>query len=318
MKTKLLIVACLFISFTGFAQFNSINLKLTTNDYSVERYTYEKLRIYPIRANDEFRNVFKDVGKFSNLEDAINKDELEVTEIDASGTVNKLFAENNSTDTVYIMAGEVVKGGKQDRIIGQDVVIAPGEKVNLAAFCVEHGRWTKGKSKGANGNDKFDGYFNVSSKEVRKAAVVDKNQGRVWEKVAETTAGNDVSSGTSTYTALGNSKEYKEVVEKYMKRFKSAWDADGKVVGVVAVSGDKVIGTDIFATHDLFVNSYNNLLHSYTTDAMTNGKEVTITNKEVQAYLDQFLADEAEQEKSLEGKGSMFKHKNRKLHLAAF
>ena len=318
MKVHLLISVLLFLKISGFAQYNSENLKLTTNDYSVKRYTYENLRIYPIRANEVFREVHKDIGKFNNLENAIKDDELEVTELSESGTVNTLYAENKSQDTVYILAGEVVKGGKQDRIIGQDIVIAPGEKVNLAAFCVEQGRWTKGKSKGSNGNAKFDGYFNFSSKEVRKAAVVGKNQGEVWSKVAETTIANDVSSGTSAYTALGDSKEYKETVEKYLKRFKSAWDGDEKVVGVVAVTGDKVIGTDIFATHDLFVNSYNSLLHSYTTDAMSNGDIVKIPNGEVQKYLDKFLANEAIQEKALEGNGSMFKYKNRKLHMTAF
>ena len=318
MKTLLLFTSFLVLGLNSFSQYNTDNLKLTTNEYSVDRYTYENLRIFPIRANDVFREAYKDVGKFNNLETAIKDDNLEVTETDVSGQVNTLYAENQSKDTIYIMAGEVVKGGKQDRIIGQDIVIAPGKKVNLSAFCVEQGRWTKSKTKGDNGNDKFDGYFNVTSKEIRKAAIVDKNQGVVWNKVAETTERNNVSSGTGAYTALDNSKEYKETIDQYMAKFKSAWDGDSKVVGVVAVTGDKIIGADIFATHDLFVNAYNSLLHSYMTDAMTNGAAVTITHTEVQTYLDKFLANEAEQEKALEGKGLLFKHKKRKLHLASF
>ena len=318
MKTTLLLSAFLFLSIAGIAQYNSENLELTKNDYSVERYTYEKLRIYPIRANDVFRTAHKGIGDFDNLKVAIEGDKLDITEVDASGTVNTLFAENKSQDTIYIMAGEIVKGGKQDRVIGQDVVIAPGQKMNIAAFCVEQGRWTQSSSKGRNGNDKFDGYFNVSSKNVRKAAVVEKNQSKVWTEVANTTAGNNVSSGTGTYTALANDKDYKENVQKYMDKFKSAWDGDEKVVGVVAVTGGEIIGTDIFATHALFVNAYNNLLHSYTTEAMTTGKKITISNEEVQKYLDQFLANEDDQEKALEGKGSMFKHGRKKLHMTAF
>lgn len=318
MKIRLLIAAFLTLSFSGFAQYNSENLKLTTSDYSVERFTFENLRIYPIRANDVFRDFYKGVGKFENLEDAIAADNIDVTESSSSGTVNTLIVNNKSEDTLYLMAGEIVKGGKQDRVLGQDVVLAPGEEMNIAAFCVESGRWTQSSSKGKNGNDKFEEYFFTSSREVRKAAIVDQNQGQVWDKVSETTAANGVSSGTSAYTALANNKDYKETVEKYMKKFRSAWDGDNEVVGVVAVTGNKIIGADIFATHDLFVNSYNSLLHSYTTDAMSNGKEVTITTKEVQKYLDKFLANEAEQEKALEGNGKMFKHKRRKLHMASF
>ena len=318
MKILLLAVAFLILSFSGFAQYNSENLKLTTNDFSVEQYTFEKLRIYPIRANDVFRSFYKGVGKFENLETAIAANDIEVTESSATGTVNTLIVDNKSNDTLYLMAGEVVKGGKQDRVLGQDVVLAPGEQMNIAAFCVESGRWTQSSSKGTNGNDKFDGYFFTSSRDVRKAAIVGKNQGEVWDKVSETTAANAVFSGTSAYTALGNNKEYKETIERYMKKFRSAWDGDNKVVGVVAVTGDKIIGADIFATHDLFVNAYNSLLHSYTTDAMSNGKAVTITTAEVQKYLDRFLADESIQEKALEGNGKMFKQKGRKLHMTAF
>ncbi len=318
MKTLINFAICLLFSQSGMAQYNSDNLSLPTNTETIDLYTFENLRIIPILANNTFKTEFKDVGNFRNLKHAIETDGLEVTEVDRSGTVNTLFAQNSSKDTVYIMAGEVVKGGKQDRIIGQDVVIAPGEKLNLSAFCVEQGRWTNSSSKGDNGNDKFDGYYNVSSKEVRKAAIVNKNQSTVWSKVAETTSENDATSGTSTYTALENSKEYKDAIAKYMSRFQSLWDNDERVVGVVAASGNEVIGADIFATHDLFANAYNNLLHSYCTDAMTNGSEVKISTEDIQKYLAQFLANEDNQEKALDGKGSLFKHKNRTLHLTTF
>ena len=96
MKTHLLIAAFLILSFSGFAQYNSENLELTTNEYSVERYTFENLRIYPIRANDVFRDFHKSVGTFNNLQSAILADDVDVTESSASGTVNTLFAENKS------------------------------------------------------------------------------------------------------------------------------------------------------------------------------------------------------------------------------
>ncbi|MBN4061952.1 MAG: hypothetical protein COA57_12340 [Flavobacteriales bacterium] len=312
-KSTVFATVLLAFSLSINAQYNSDNLKLTANDYSVQRYTYEKLRIYPIRANDIFRKAHESIGKYNNLKHAIEKKQLKVSEVNESGTVNTLNAENTSRDTVYIMAGEVVKGGKQDRMIAEDIVIAPGQKVNISAFCVERGRWAKSKS----GSD-FNGYFNVSSKEVRKAAIIEKNQSRVWEEVGETTMENGASTATGTYAALENSKEYIEQRDKYFEKFKSAWDGDPKVVGVVAVTGDKIISCDIFATHDLFANAYNNLLHSYLTDAITNGKEVSISSRQVQAYIDEFLADETKQEEVLEKKGKLFKVNGMKLHLTSF
>lgn len=59
-------------------------------------------------------------------------------------------------------------GGKQDRILGDDVIIKPFEEKTVSSFCVEHGRWSQKES-----GDKFTGYFNVSSNSIRKAAIVE-------------------------------------------------------------------------------------------------------------------------------------------------
>ncbi len=301
------------ISLVTQAQYNLDNLKMDATEATVEANSFSKLRIYPILANEVFREAHRTVGDYTGLKEAIEKKEIKVSEISEGGTVNTLYAENMSNDTIYIMAGEVVTGGKQDRVIAQDVIIAPNDSVNLAAFCVERGRWSH-KSTGSN----FEGYFNVSSKEVRKAAVMDNDQSKVWEKVGETTAGNSAGSSTSTYSALENSEEYQKELKSYLDKFKSSFDKNAQVVGVVAVTGDEVIGCDIFATHDLFVNAFNNLLHSYITEAVTNGNSVSIKHDKVQKYLDQFLADESKQEENLKGKGKMFKSGKRKIHCSSF
>lgn len=311
---KAIFTICIaLISLSSFAQYNLDNLELEESAETVRQYTFNKLRIYPIKANNQFRSELKDVGTYKNLEKAIAQKKVKITEVSESGTVNTLYAKNVSKDPIYIMAGEVIKGGKQDRIIGQDIVLAPGESKNLAAFCVEQGRWSQ-KASGSN----FNGYMNVSSNSVRKEAVVNKNQSGVWDKVAKVTAANAAVSDTGAYTELENSKEYNEELEKYLKRFSAAWNNDPEVVGVVAVTGDKVIGCDIFATHDLFVNAYDNLVHAYVTEALTDGSQVTISGADVQKYLDQFLANEADQEKNLDGKGAIFKYKGKKLHLSKF
>lgn len=60
------------------------------------------------------------------------------------GDVNRLMVVNNSDKPLYLMPGEVIVGGKQDRTIGQEIVIAPSKKpVPIDAFCVEHGRWNE-------------------------------------------------------------------------------------------------------------------------------------------------------------------------------
>ncbi len=91
--------------------------------------------------------------EYLNNRNLSNADGIQSGGGDVNGSVNTLFAKNNSQDTIFIMAGEVVKGGKQDRVIAQDVVIAPGESLNLSAFCVEQNRWTTKEKTEVNSQD---------------------------------------------------------------------------------------------------------------------------------------------------------------------
>jgi len=311
MKKISLLLSMIIALLSVQAQYNLNNLQPA---YSKFKVSGDKLiKIFPIRANKVFMDVHKDVVCFTNLETAICLKKIVITEVSSSGTVNILYAQNVSIDTLYLMAGEIIKGGKQDRIIGSDVVVLPGEKKNISAFCVERGRWFAQDS-----GTKFIGYSQGVSQNVRKAAVVKKDQGEVWSNVSQVNSSNGVISGTGAYTALEQSKEYKDKMKMYLKVFLSAWHHDSSVVGIIAVSGNRVIGCDIFATHEIFKNAYNNLLHSYITEAISNGSSVTITMTEINAYLEDFLTDESKQEESLSSKGDVFKYGDKKLHISVF
>lgn len=333
-KTIFISIYIAFAS-TAIGQYNSSNLKIMDSDqesfWSTNEgdttFIHKNLRLYPIIANKTFEEEHKDIGKFTMLKEAIEDKKIKITETGAatdesntlndehvSGTVNTLIAENTSADTLFLMAGEVVKGGKQDRVIGQDVVLIPGEKKDLSAFCVEKSRWeTKENNKGV-----FNGYFNVSSMDIRKSVTEEKNQQSVWDKVDVHTSKNNATSSTKAYTNLENSLDYQKEAKTYIEKFESIFDNEPKVIGVIAVSGDKIIGSDMFATHDIFLKSYKNLIHSYVNYAITNGAEITVGNSAVKTYLDNILKDEEKQEKKVEENGTMYKWKNKKLHITTY
>ena len=345
MKSKNLIPALLliFISFHSFGQYLHENLKIMRLDnYSYDKvespekynlsYTHNNLRLFPIIANETFTKEHKEIGNFLLLKDAIEQNKILIQETGAAnndspnsnqqnlqlgsvgGTVNKLIAKNTSTDTIFIMAGEVVKGGKQDRVIAKDVVISPGEGVDLSAFCVEKNRWTtKEDNKG-----RFTGYYNVSSMDIRKAVTEEKDQSEVWDKVDEHTVKNEASSSTGAYTNLENSKEYQDKVKNYMNKFENAFVGNNKIIGFIAVTGDEIIGCDLFATNGLFMDSYKNLIHSYIGHAITKGAPIKLKNKEVFAYLDKILKNETDQEEEIEKNGTLYKWKSKKLHITTY
>lgn len=346
-------IVLLFISFFCNAQYNSANLKIISTGGEDDpanfnlSFSYGNLRLYPIIANDTFLAEHNNIGDFTLLKDAIEKDKILITETGArlqperefnnqseqgspqnnqiiqnnsisggnvSGSVNTLIAKNISTDTIFIMAGEVVKGGKQDRVIGKDVVIPPGKEINLSAFCVEKNRWvTKNENKGA-----FTGYYNVTSMDIRKSVTEEKNQSEVWKKVDLHTSKNKATSSTSTYTNLENAVDYQKDVEKYIEQFGSSFKNNNRIIGFIAVTGNEVIGCDMFATHKLFINSYGNLIHSYIGHAITNGSAITISNEKVFSYLNNILKDENKQDETIEENGTLYKWENKKLHITTY
>lgn len=75
------------------------------------------------------------------LEEALAKGAVEVRE---TGSVNALEIENLGDSEVFVQGGDIVKGGRQDRVLAVSLLLAPKSgKMPISAFCVEHGRWSK-------------------------------------------------------------------------------------------------------------------------------------------------------------------------------
>jgi len=316
------------------AQYTYKNLEVNFLDKANEAsvYTFGNLRIYPVRAKENFRKEFASIGKYMTLNEAIVKNKIKISESGNGGTVNNLVIENISRDTIIIITGDVVKGGKQDRIVSQDIVLSPSSgKKSLPVFCVESGRWSSDQNSAANvsvrnnstaNNNKpeaeFNSYYNKGSVSLRKVVEKEKDQSKVWSKVDELNSANKTTTSTKTYTAMTQSADFKKKLDQYLSFFKNKFVKDSAVVGVVVVTGDKVIGCDMFATHDLFLKQFESLLHSYATEAIVTGKPVNITTATVKSYTDKLLASESVQQATLKEKGSSFSERGKKLRISSF
>src|SRR5690242_14106619 len=111
--------------------------------------------------------------------------------------VNQLMLINNSKRPLLLLAGEIVSGGKQDRVIGKDrIVPAESDPIDLSVFCVEHGRWVAtsehfgaseamyGKAGGSVPSAPPPMALMVQPS-VRAKAMADKNQQEVWDEVSK-------------------------------------------------------------------------------------------------------------------------------------
>jgi hypothetical protein len=323
MKSVITIVVVLaFASIGAKAQYNKENLKLESAA-TLTKFKCEKLQLFPVRANQAFRSANRDVGNYTTLKQALEQKKIVVSEQVADGEgsaqVNSLFLENTSNDTIMILAGEVVTGGKQDRVIAQDIILDPHSgKHDVSVFCVEPYRWEVHAGSDAYDAYDFDGYMNVGSVSIRRTAVKEKDQQKVWDEVGKVTQDNKAETSSGTYAALQNSKEFQENLQRYITFYKTKFDNDPDVIGVVAVTGDTVLGCDLFATNQLFRQSFENILYSYATEAITYGKEVTISYDKVNEYIDRLLANEDKQEEVIGNNGTELKKNAVRLHITTF
>ncbi len=219
--------------------------------------------------------------------------------------VNRLVLVNNSERPLILLAGEIVTGGKQDRVVGKDrIVPAMSEPIDLSVFCVEPHRWVAL-------TDKFGGaHAFMAQPSIRQQAMANKNQQAVWDQVAKARtsvmaaapapAAAQIQSSSSYARAMGNSAVETQVdglampiqrsYENLMRELR-----DRKAVGAVVALNGVLIWADIFASPELLEKYWPKLVRSYAAEALSERPAVyrrfnPPSSKEAQTFLDDFAA----------------------------
>src|SRR5262245_25098601 len=148
--------------------------------------TADNLQVWPIVSDQT-----ADVGPYLTLQEAQAKGVAKVREREQGAQVNELVVENSGDLPILVCAGTLVKGGQQDRQIGQDFIVLAKSTVPVDVFCVEPGRWTGGTSA-------FEVAEPMAMASIRVKGQYDGDQSGVWDEVgmADCAAGAEASSGT--------------------------------------------------------------------------------------------------------------------------
>jgi hypothetical protein len=189
---------------------------------------------------------------FLTLEEGLASGAVRVTE-QASATVRELLIENTSDRPCFIQAGDIVRGGQQDRTIGVDFVApAKSGKVPIPAFCVEAGRWQSGRSK-------FSGMTgSLPSKNLRIAVQLARDQGTVWSEVAKskqefvTAFALPRSESSSLNEELGR-KEVRDRLESTRAALAKELNLHPDAVGMAWAINGKMNTVDVYANSRLFL-----------------------------------------------------------------
>jgi hypothetical protein len=207
-----------------------------------------------------------------------------------------LSIENVSeSDEVFVQAGDIVKGGQQDRTLAFDLIVPPKSgKVPLKSFCVEAGRWTR---RGAEEAGRFgSAKENLNSNALKFAARKSMSQQEVWDNVAKNQA--DLAKkvaapvqAAESRTSLQLTLEHKKVVEAveaYVKKIQDCPAGKKDVIGYAVCINGKVNNADVYACNALFLKLWPKLLKATAVEAVaekTDKKFTPATAEAVQAFL---------------------------------
>lgn len=252
------------------------------NDFSVEGpFVYENLAVSVVRGRTS------DPRAFITLAEGLAAKAVLVREKGAGAgrddsEVNELEVENRSDQWLFLQAGDVISGGKQDRTIAIDVTLAPHSPPQpISAFCVEHGRWApKGAGLAFSANTAL-----VSGNALKLSIQKDRNQSRVWEEVAkqERAAATTIQGGSpgepmarlsdsGTYNAIVDHKTIKTGQEGYVAALLPHLQKREDALGIVVAINGRIVAADIYASSSLFRKMSGKLLDSYALEAVLNGR----------------------------------------------
>lgn len=231
-------------------------------------YTQGNLTIFLLHGKDAIPDK-----KYLTLAEALEQRKAVVHE---TKQVNEVSVENLSTDAdLYLEAGDIIKGGQQDRVIAMDMIVKPKSgKVRLPCFCVEASRWSQRGKEDAGAFRSSPG--KAAGKEVQLAAQYSRDQGRVWKEVAASQMRLSRSVGKSVQAELSPSslqlsqedKKLLEMVERYVKELGKAPEKEKDVIGYAAAINGKVENFDVYGSAALFAKLWPRLLRASAIEAV--------------------------------------------------
>lgn len=265
-KTSFFLFVLFFLFYyNGAAQTEDVNYK----NYKISGpYSYKNLTIFLFHGKSTLN-----AEKLLTLDEALEKKKLIVYE---TGNVGELEIENISDKPVYIQSGDIVKGGRQDRVLQYDLVVQPKSgKIPINSFCVEHGRWS---GRGNESSQAFNSSKNqVSSKKLKIAAKLEESQQNVWNEVSavqeklSTNLSKSVRSNESQSSlqltledkdVQKNTKEYFENISKMLKDKKDA-------VGLAFAVNGEFNSADIYGSSSLYQKLREKNLTAASTEALS-------------------------------------------------
>ncbi len=313
--------------------------EITQSEYKVlAPIRHGNLTVFPVVAASSHNTQ-----QFLTLDEGLRSGEVVVTEAGAirpmvrrrshplppirdGAQVNQLMLVNNSSRPLLLLAGEIVSGGKQDRVIAKDrIVPAESDPIDLGVFCVEPGRWVGTSSKFYSHEGRASA---MAAPGVRSKAMSDKDQQKVWSEVRNAQAGMIASIPRAAESVevqadaaeLQNTTSYAKVmdnrvVQRQLDSVAGPMESDYKslikqlrdrnALGVVVAVNGEIIWADIFASTDLLQKYWPKLVRSYAAEAIVAHG---VSRKADEAAAQAFLERMEGRHETVESEPGLYRH----------
>ena len=193
------------------------------------------------------------------MSEAIHRGDLIIREKD-NGQVSRIELRNNGRRPVFVMAGEIILGGRQNRIVKKDVLI-PGrsQTIEIEVYCGEQDRWQDGKTS-------FESSSSLTAPSLRRMAAGSASQDGIWREIDTQLERAKVSSPTRNYQEMYNDRTVQRRLDRCVKALSKV--ARPETVGVAVFNGHRVLGIELFSDADLFARLWPKICRSYAADVI--------------------------------------------------
>jgi hypothetical protein len=206
------------------------------------------------------------------LDQAIERDLAEVTELSEQGSVPQLKFLNRAPAPVFLLDGEELVGAKQNRILNLSILVPGQAGLEIPVSCVEQGRWSW-RSRHFRNSERviYSKLRRRNSESVSWSMDRDGstrgNQGQVWSDIAMKSARMSVHSDTGAASALF--ERYGRDLDEFVASIKVV---PGQVGAAFVVNG-RFAGLDLLGGPDLMPNLLPKLVRSYALDVLDEADE---------------------------------------------
>jgi hypothetical protein len=235
--------------------------------------------------------------EYLTLSEALSLSLIRIEEVSEGGSVPELRVISAAKIPVLILAGEEVKGARQNRILNTSILIPATGELIIPVSCTERGRWSY------NSPD-FKDSGNISSKDIRYATTLSvlgnlaigrghrSDQGQVWDRIEELHEKSNTADTARTRAMDDAFKNKANDLEEALRHFR----LNPGQTGILFFHGGKAAGMDLVSRPAAYARLHEKLVKSYVIDHLGDKAGVPSPERlmsEARRFLDDAMSGEA-------------------------